>query len=202
MENTCEENSNPPAAGKAAKGLCLNIGRISLANVITFGLQLAAIILALAFAVFNVMLSQASDVKLLSFFGENIPQGAFSSPAAGFTTFAVIFAILAVISLIILAVLFFTRGSNKKMLYYANMALLVVICAVGIYCLFGFHLVPADLSGTWEGIIAATNALGLNLFEGVKYPWPEEFIAIFSGLAFVLLLRKKARDYILVGDKD
>lgn len=177
----------------------IDVGKISIANLITFGSQMIAIILAFIFVCFNFIFSQASDTKLLSFFGNMVPQGIFNSPQDGFTAFGIIFAVLGIVSLVLVASMFYTRGKNKKSLYYANMVILAVMCIADVYYLFGFHLVPADLGGFWNGLISFAQSLGIEIFDGIKYPWFEEFIAIFSGLSFVLMFRKKAKMYILQG---
>lgn len=200
MENSDDEESVQQNDSKIR--LSLNIGKISILNLITFGLQMAAIVLSFAFVLFNLIFSQASDTKLLSFFGKMIPQGVFDSPQDGFMIFGVLFAVLGIISLVLMTSIFYTRGKNKRSLYYANMAVLVVLCITGAYYLFGFHLVPADLGGFLEDMISAAESLGINIFGGIKYPWFEEFIAIFSGLSFMLMFRKKAKDYILLGKED
>lgn len=184
------------------KSFSLNVGRLSIGNLITFGIQILAAVLALVFAVMNYLFYKADEIQLHKFFGENVPQGVFASSQDGFLAFCMIFAVLGIVSIAILLAMFATRGEGKKNLYYGNMILLAVMCICGIYCLFGFHLVPAELGAGWDLIISSAEALGLDIFKGVEYPWPEEFIAIFSGLAFVLLLRKKARKYIISGDEE
>lgn len=200
MENSDEEA--PLQQNKPKIQLSLDVGKISIANLITFGLQIAAIILSIAFVVFNFIFSQASDTKLLSFFGNMIPQGVFDSPQDGFMAFCVIFAVLGIVSLALLFLMFYTRGKNNRSIYYANMAVLAILCIAGAYYLFGFHLVPADLGSFWDGIISSAESLGIEVFEGITYPWFEEFIAIFSGLSLALMFRKKAKNYILLGKED
>lgn len=200
MENSNEKEE--PLHQNKPKIRALDVGKISIANLITFGLQAAAILLSFAFVVFNTIFSQASDVKLLSFFGNMIPQGAFNSPQDGFMMFSIVFAALGVVSLALLISVFYSRGKNKRSLYYTNMAVLAVLCVMGAYYLFGFHLAPANIGGLLEEIISFAESQGLELFNGITYPWFEEFIAIFSGLSFVLMFRNKAKNYILLGKND
>lgn len=200
MENSNEKEA--PLHQNKPKIRALDVGKISMANLITFGLQAAAILLSFAFVVFNTIFSQASDVKLLSFFGNMIPQGAFNSPQDGFMIFSIIFAALGVVSLALLISVFYSRGKNKRSLYYTNMAVLAILCVMGAYYLFGFHLAPANIGGLLEEIISFAESQGLELFNGITYPWFEEFIAIFSGLSFVLMFRNKAKNYILLGKND
>ncbi len=200
MENSNEKEA--PLHQNKPKIRALDVGKISIANLITFGLQAAAILLSFAFVVFNTIFSQASDVKLLSFFGNMIPQGVFNSPQDGFMMFSIVFAALGVVSLALLISMFYSRGKNKRSLYYTNMAVLAILCVMGAYYLFGFHLAPANMGGLLEEIISFAESQGLELFNGITYPWFEEFIAIFSGLSFVLMFRNKAKNYILLGKND
>lgn len=200
MENSNEKEA--PLHQNKPKLRAFDVGKISIANLITFGLQAAAILLSFAFVVFNIIFSQASDAKLLSFFGNMIPQGVFSSPQDGFMVFGIVFAALGIVSLALLISMFYSRGKNKRSLYYTNAAVLAILCVVGAYYLFGFHLAPADLGGLLDEIILFAESLGIELFNGITYPWFEEFIAISSGLSFVLMFRKKAKDYILLGEDD